>query len=192
MALIVVCRSSAGCRLNDTLLLELFPHNLVSLSPHNRCANDEQVCASSAILIDLIFLLLLITRMLAMIIFARGVFQILMTAGLLPSPLLFLFSNIHLFLSPPILISVALTIAIMVKSTRIQPAKSSAFPKPKTSILPPSHNSHNPPIFSSTPKQPIIWLLLFLIKPSRLKLSRLCRCPRELFYSDCPNIALQY
>ena len=35
-------------------------------------------------------------------------------------PLLFFFSNIHLFLSPPILISVALTIAIMVKSTRIQ------------------------------------------------------------------------
>ena len=155
MALIVVYISSADCRLNDTLLLELFPHNLVSLSPHNRCANDEQVCVSSAILIDLI--LILITRMLAMIIFARGVFQILMTAGLLPSLLLlFVFSNIHLFLSPPILISVALTIAIMVKSTRIQPAKSSAFPKPKTSILPPSHNSHNPPIFSSTPKQPII------------------------------------
>ena len=121
MALIVVCRSSAGCRLNDTLLLELFPHNLVSLSPHNRCANDEQVCASSAILIDLILILYLITRMVAMIIFARGVFQILMTAGLLPSLLLlFVFSNIHLFLSPPILISVALTIAIMVKSTRIQ------------------------------------------------------------------------
>ena len=55
--------------------------------------------------------------MVAMIIFARGVFQILMTAGLYP---LFFFSNIHLFLSPPILISVALTIAIMVKSTRIQ------------------------------------------------------------------------
>ena len=118
MALIVVYRSSADCWLNDTLLLELFPHNLVSLSPHNRCANDEQVCASSAILIDLI--LILITRMLAMIIFARGVFQILMTAGLLPSLLLLFFSNIHLFLSPPILISVALTIAIMVKSTRIQ------------------------------------------------------------------------
>ena len=158
MALIVVYRSSAGYRLNDTLLLELFPHNLVSLSPHNRRANDEQVCASSAILIDLILIdLNLITRMVAMIIFARGVFQILMTAGLLPSLLLLLsFSNIHLFLSPPILISVALTIAIMVKSTRIQPAKSSAFPKPKTSILPPSHNSHNPPIFCLTPKQPII------------------------------------
>ena len=122
MALIVVYRSSADCWLNDTLLLELFPHNLVSLSPHNRRANDEQVCASSAILIDLILILHLITRMVAMIIFARGVFQILMTAGLLPSPLLllFVFSNIHLFLSPPILISVALTIAIMVKSTRIQ------------------------------------------------------------------------
>ena len=53
-----------------------------------------------------------------MIIFASGVFQILMTAGLYP--LFFFFSNIHLFLSPPILISVALTIAIMVKSTRIQ------------------------------------------------------------------------
>ena len=117
--LIVVYRSSADCWLNDTLLLELFPHNLVSLSPHNRRANDEQVCASSAILIDLILIRILITRMVAIIIFARGVFQILMTAGLLPSPLLFFFSNIHLFLSPPILISVALTIAIMVKSTRI-------------------------------------------------------------------------
>ena len=62
----------------------------------------------------------MINMMVAMIIFARGVFQILMTAGLLPSLLLFFSSNIHLFLSPPILISVALTIAIMVKSTRIQ------------------------------------------------------------------------
>ena len=98
MALIVVYRSSADCWWNDTLLLvrTLPSQSCLSLSPHNRCANDEQVCASSAILIDLILILHLITRMVAMIIFARGVFQILMTAGLYP---LFFSSSSRTFIS---------------------------------------------------------------------------------------------